>query len=125
MPFHSTLPAIDVPQCNLLSFLFPDGEVEDRRPLWIDAEDTTRAITASQALHLIKRFACGLDRLGVAQQAPVIVVAPNSIYTPVVYLATIGSKRIFTAANPAYTLSELVHQMKTVRPAVVLADPSV
>ena len=125
MPFQSTLPPIDFPQCNLLSFLFPHGKAEDDRPLWIDAEDTARCLTASQTLHLIKRFACGLDKLGIHEQAPVMVIAPNSILTPVVYLATIGSKRIFTAANPTYTVPELVHQMKTVRAAVVLADPSV
>lgn len=66
--------------------LFPDGKA--------DAEDTTQFLTASQALHLIKHFACGLDRLGIHEQAP------NSILTPVIYLATIGFKCIFTAANP-------------------------
>lgn len=99
MPFRSTLPEVDIPQCNLLSFLFPEGKNEDHIPLWIDAEDPTRSLSASQALHLIKRFALGLDKLGIPEQAPVMVVAQNQIHTPVVYLGAIGSKRIFTAAN--------------------------
>ncbi|KAI5369623.1 Putative AMP-dependent synthetase/ligase, AMP-binding, AMP-binding enzyme domain, ANL [Septoria linicola] len=125
MPIRSTLPDVDIPQCNLLSFLFPTGKAEEDKLLWIDAANPDNSLTASQALHLIKRFACGLDKLHIPKHAPVMVVAPNSIYTPVVYLAVIGSGRVFTAANPDYTVSELVHQMKTAHAAVVLADPSV
>ncbi|KAM3418520.1 hypothetical protein BST61_g4498 [Cercospora zeina] len=125
MPIRPTFPDLDIPQCNLLSFLFPGERGGEHQQLWIDAADPTRSLTAAQALHLIKRFACGLGNLGIAKQTPIMVVAPNCIYTPVVYLATIGSGRIFTAANPSYTIPELVHQMKTVRAGLVLADPSV
>ncbi|PIB01503.1 4-coumarate--CoA ligase-like 7 [Cercospora beticola] len=125
MPIRSTFPDLDIPQCNLLSFLFPDGKAEEDKQLWIDAAHPERALSASQALRLIKRFARGLDKLDIAKQTPIMVVAPNSIYTPVLYLATIGSGRIFTAANPTYTVEELVHQMKTVPAGLVLADSSV
>ncbi|KAF2214955.1 hypothetical protein CERZMDRAFT_66196 [Cercospora zeae-maydis SCOH1-5] len=124
MPIQSTFPDLEIHQCNLLSFLFPDGKAEDDKQLWINAAHPTRSLTASRALHLIKRFACGLDKLDIAKQTPIMVVAPNCIYTPVVYLATIGSGRIFTAANPSYTMLELVHQMKTVQAGLVLADSS-
>lgn len=120
MPINSQFPRIDIPKCNILSFLFPGGKAGNGQ-LWLNADDPTKAISAGDTLSLIKRFATGLDGLSVPSQAAIMVVSPNQIYVPVIYLAATGSGRIFTAANPAYTVQELAHQMKTMRPAVILA----
>lgn len=66
----------------------------------------------------------GLDRLGVAQQAAVLVLTPNHIYVPLVYLSVAGSKRCFTGANPSYTVNEVAYQMTATDPALVLVHPS-
>lgn len=125
MPFQSTFADLDIPECNLLSYLFPNGRAEDDKQLWISADNPTKSLSAAQALLAIKRFAAGLDLLEIPKQSTIMVVAPNNIFLPVVYMAAIGSCRIFTAANPTYTMSELVHQMKTIRAAVILADSGV
>ena len=69
---------------------------------------------------MIKRFAVGLDRLGLAEQDTVMVLTPNHIFVPLVYLAAAGSKRCFTGANPAYTTHEVADQMKAMEAAIVL-----
>lgn len=75
-------------------------------------------------LSWIKRFAVGLDKLGVKEQQAVMVFTPNTLYVPAIYLASAGSKRYFTGANPIYTVSEVAHQMKAIEAAVVLIHPS-
>jgi hypothetical protein len=35
----------------------------------------------------------------------VMIFTPNHIFVPVAYLGIVGSKRIFSGANPAYTVS--------------------
>lgn len=125
MPFKSKLPDIDLFSGNILSYLFPPGTShKDEKPLWIDAKDPDKSISASQTRTLIGRLALGLDRLQIPKNTAVMVVAPNNIYVPLVYLTAAGSGRFFTAANPAYTVGELVHQMKTIRAEIVLADSS-
>lgn len=55
----------------------------------------------------------------------ILMVSLNHIYMLIFYLAAAGSERTFTAANPSYTIGELVHQMKSVGSALVLVHPSV
>ncbi|KAK4944500.1 hypothetical protein LTR10_016174 [Elasticomyces elasticus] len=124
MPYTSPWAPLEIPRCNILSYLFPSSLAPSEKPLWIDAVDTSNSISPAQMLFWIKRFAVGLDRLGVPQQEVVLVFSPNHIFVPLVYLATAGSKRYFTGANPAYTIMEVAHQMQAVEPAVVLVHPS-
>ncbi|KAJ9604490.1 hypothetical protein H2200_011326 [Cladophialophora chaetospira] len=124
MPYSSPYASLDIPKCNILSYLFPPGKTPSNKPLWIDAADTSHSLSAAQMLSWVKRFAVGLDRLGVKQQEAVMVFTPNHLYVPMAYLAAAGSKRFFTGANPIYTANEVSHQMKAIEAAVVLIHPS-
>ena len=53
-----------------------------------------------------------------------MVFSPNHLYVPMVYLAAAGSQRLFTGANPLYTVNEVAHQMKVIEAALVLIHPS-
>ncbi|EXJ84529.1 hypothetical protein A1O3_05198 [Capronia epimyces CBS 606.96] len=124
MPYSSPFPPLDIPKCNILSYLFPPDKAVSDQPLWLDAADTSHSLSPAQTLSWVKRFALGLDKLGVAQQQAVMVLTPNHLYVPMVYLAAAGSKRYFTGANPIYTVAEVAHQMKVIEAAVVLIHPS-
>ncbi|EHY52598.1 Phenylacetyl-CoA ligase epaB [Exophiala dermatitidis] len=123
MPYSSPLPRIDIPKCNILSYLFPPDKPVPPRPQWIDAADSSHSLSAAQMLSWVKRFAMGLDRLGVREQETIMVFSPNHLYVPMAYLAAAGSKRVFTGANPIYTAAEVAHQMKAISAAVVLVHP--
>ncbi|OAP57448.1 hypothetical protein AYL99_08186 [Fonsecaea erecta] len=124
MPYTSPYPPLDIPKCNILSYVFPPEKTPSDKPLWMDAENPSHSLSPAQMLLWVKRFAVGLDRLGVKQQQAVMVFTPNHIYVPMVYLAAAGSKRFFTGANPIYTVQEVAHQMKAIEAAVVLIHPS-
>lgn len=47
----------------------------------------------------------GLDRMGSKTGDVVMVFTPNHIFVPVAYHGIVGSKRIFSGSNPAYTVS--------------------
>ena len=49
-------------------------------------------------------MAIGLDRLGVKKGDVLMMVSPNHIFVPIAYLGTVGSGRIFSGANPLYTV---------------------
>src|ERR1700712_2871841 len=124
MPFSSLWAPLDIPKCNILTYLFPPSTAPSNEPVWIDAANTSNAISPLQMLSWIKRFAVGLDRIGVAQQQAVMVFTPNHLFVPMVYLAAAGSKRYFTGANPGYTVNEVAYQMKAIESAVVLVHHS-
>lgn len=105
MPFSSPFPTLDIPKCNLLEYLFPKGKPLAETPIWIDAKETNHYLTSKALLQWSKRLALGLDRLGVKEGEVVMIFTPNHIFVPVAYLGIVGSKRIFSGANPAYTIS--------------------
>jgi len=104
MPFQSEW-TIDIPQTDVLSYLFPSDSSPSDQPIWIDSEDIKNSLSPKQTLQWVKRLAMGLDRLGVRPGEPVMIFTPNHIFVPVAYLGIVGSGRIFSAVNPAYTVS--------------------
>ena len=124
MPYSSPHQPLDIPKQNILSYLFPPDKPLSNKPLWIDARDPSVNLSQAQMLSWIKRFALGLDKLGMEEQQAVMVFTPNTLFVPAVYLASAGSKRYFTGANPIYTVGEVAHQMKAIEAAIVLIHPS-
>ncbi|KAH4035445.1 hypothetical protein HBI80_039180 [Parastagonospora nodorum] len=124
MPFSSPFPALDMPKCNLLDYLFPRGSTASDTPLWIDSADINHHLTPRTLLQWTKRLALGLDRIGSKPGEVVMILTPNHIFVPVAYLGIVGSKRIFSGANPAYTVSEMIHQVTNTEAQFILAHPS-
>lgn len=124
MPYTSPWAPLKIPKCNILSYLFPPGASPPETPIWIDATDASKSLSPAQMLSWIKRFAVGLDRLGIGQQEAIMVFTPNHIFVPMAYLAVAGSQRFFTGANPVYTVNEVAHQMEAISAAVVLIHPT-
>ena len=124
MPFKSTFPDIDIPKCNILTYLFDDGKPLSTKPLWMNAANPADSLSPTQALAWVKRLAVGMDKLGIPEDRAIMVFTPNHLFVPVVYLAAAGSKRYFTGANPIYTANEVAHQMKTIDAALVLVHPT-
>ncbi|KAJ0130923.1 Uncharacterized protein HZ326_25983 [Fusarium oxysporum f. sp. albedinis] len=123
MPYDSPSAPLSIPRCNLLSYLFPRDRPVLEKPQWIDSTMPTLSLTRVQILTWIKRFAVGLEILGVREGQAVMLFTPNHIFVPLAYLGAAGSKRIFTGVNPTYTVQEVAYQMEAVEPALVLVHP--
>jgi 4-coumarate--CoA ligase len=105
MPFTSPYPPLDIPKTDLLTYLFPPGKQPSDSPIWIDSASPEYSLSPRQALSWIKRLAIGLNRLGIKEQEVVMILSPNNIFIPIAYLGIVGSRRIFSAGNPIYTVS--------------------
>lgn len=103
MPYSSPYPTLDIPQENILSYLFERGPVSDQ-PLWLDSRDTSRSLSPKQLLQWARRLGHGLERLGLQKGDVVMICTPNQIFVPVAYLGIVGAGYIFSGANPAYTV---------------------
>ncbi|KAF2852470.1 acetyl-CoA synthetase-like protein [Plenodomus tracheiphilus IPT5] len=125
MPYPSPFPAVQIPKTNLVDFLFPKGSEPPDVPIWIDSQDPTQYLSSRSLLQWTKRLALALDRIGSKPGEVVMILTPNHIFVPVAYLGIVGSKRIFSGANPTYTVSELVHQVSNTEAQFIFAHPSI
>lgn len=104
MPFKSLHPDVDIPETDLLTYLFPPHETPSRDPLWLDSTDPSISLSPAQLFLWVKRLALGLERMGVKKGEVVMIYTPNHVFVPVAYLAIVSAGYAFSAANPAYTL---------------------
>ncbi|KAK6365134.1 hypothetical protein LTS17_011612 [Exophiala oligosperma] len=124
MIYKSPYDDIDIPKCNILSYLFPKEKAPSSTPLWVDAKFPSNKLSPADMLLWVKRFALGLDNLGIRKNAAIMVFTPNHLFVPVIYLGAAGSKRYYSGANPAYNADELAYQMTIVKAAMILVHPS-
>lgn len=104
MVYKSLYPDVDIPQTNILTYLFPPGQEPLDQDIWIDSKDPSRRLSPRQALQWVKRLAFGLERLGLQKGDVAMIFTPNHIFVPVAYLGIVGAGLIFSGANPSYTV---------------------
>lgn len=75
-------------------------------------------------LSWVKRVIIGLDKLGLQKGDVCMIHTPNHVLVPAAYLGIVGGARCFSAANPIYTVEEIVHQMKLTEVKCLLTHPS-
>lgn len=114
---------LDIPATDVLSYVFPEYSTPSDKPIWIDADDTSNALSLKQALYWIKRLGAGLDRIGIQRGEAVMMVTRNHIFIPVLYLGVAGSGRIFNGCNPAYGDKEAAYQIENTGAKLILVEP--
>ncbi|KAF2841013.1 acetyl-CoA synthetase-like protein [Patellaria atrata CBS 101060] len=124
MVYKSPFPDIDIPGVDILTYLFPTGSKPSDSPIWIDSKNPNTSLSPKQLLQWVKRLAIGLDRLGVQPGEVLMTYTPNHVFVPVAYLGAVGSRRVFTGANPIYTVPEMAHQITNSEARVILVHPS-
>ncbi|KAL7956986.1 acetyl-CoA synthetase-like protein [Trichoderma compactum] len=125
MPSKSVYEHLDIPQTNLLTYLFGNGSTLSREPIWFNAKDPSKNLSPHQLVQWIRRLGLGLQRMGLKRGDVVMMCSPNHIFVPVAYLGLTGSGYIFSGANPVFTVQELSHQLGNTEAKAVLAHPSV
>lgn len=125
MPYKSKYPDLAIPASNILDFIFaPNDPVASSESIWHDSVNPSNSLSKSQGLHRIKKLAIALDNLGIKEQEVVMIFTPNHICVPIAYMGIVGSKRIFSGANPIYTVNEIVYQIENTNAKALLVHPS-
>ncbi|PVH94089.1 4-coumarate-CoA ligase 2 [Periconia macrospinosa] len=114
---------IDIPQTDLLTYLFPPAQAVSDKPLWIDADDTQNSLSPKQLLQWVKRLGSGLQELGLQRQDVVMMYSTNHIFVPVAYLGISGAGCIYSGCNPAYGVEETVFQIQDTECKAILVEP--
>lgn len=115
MVIRSPYPDLQVPEQDLLSYIFGEEAALSEKPLWINAAVPNIHLSQKTGLQWIKRLCVGLDNLGLEKGEVLLVVTPNHVFVPVAYLGTVGSGRIFSGANPVYSADGTNIYLKNVK----------
>lgn len=102
---RSVFPDLPIPQTDVLSYALGDNISKD--PIWIDAEDPSRALSLHDLRSWVRRLAISLKRHQLQHGDVVLVFTPNHIFVPVAYFGVTSYGAVFTGANPAYTVGGL------------------
>ncbi|MFI6284422.1 AMP-binding protein [Streptomyces sp. NPDC051018] len=89
------------------------------RPALVDGR-TGEQLSYRQLAHHVDRFAAALVSRGLRRGDVVAILCPNSIWYPVVFLGAAAAGAVSTTMNPAYTTTEIAHQLRDSRARVLV-----
>ncbi|KAJ9537344.1 hypothetical protein OSB04_030077 [Centaurea solstitialis] len=104
---HPTIPLPSDPHSDVVSTLF--SHKHNGKTALIDAP-TGASISYSELQPMVKSVAAGLHRLGVSKGDVVLILLPNSIYYPIVFLGVVYLGAVVTPMNPFSSFSEIKKQ---------------
>ncbi|KAH9854593.1 acetyl-CoA synthetase-like protein [Lenzites betulinus] len=98
--------------------------LHDRAAPWFIEDETGRELTGDKIRARVWGLANALSlRWNIGNDAVVCAYGPNHVDYPVVIWAAHRLGGIFTGANPAYTVDELVYQIQTSKATVLFVWP--
>ncbi|KNA16605.1 hypothetical protein SOVF_087710 [Spinacia oleracea] len=106
----------------MVSFLFRNSSSYSEKPALIDS-DSGETLNFSQLKSMVAKLSHGLTKLGIQKGHSVLILAPNSIQYPVIFLGVIAIGAIATTVNPIYTVSEIKKQVDDCKPKLVVTVP--
>ncbi|OJJ81419.1 adenylate-forming enzyme AfeA [Aspergillus glaucus CBS 516.65] len=109
---------------DLLTFAFR-GPIayDDQQPLFIDAEDPSRALSAGQFRLLVRTLIAGLQAHHVQRGDCVLVHLGNSILYPALFYSIIGAGGVYMGSNPRSQPAELEHLLELSEPKLIITSP--
>ncbi|KAJ1657445.1 hypothetical protein IWQ61_003154, partial [Dispira simplex] len=128
MIFHSQLPPVEIPDTDLVTFVFDAADKvgywkDTNRPIFIDAE-TGQNTTIGEFKQLVIEVAAGWQHKAGLQRGQVVaIISPNDIHYSTAIFGTLAAGGVVTPTNPAYTTSEMVHQLKDSGAQFAIVDP--
>lgn len=116
---------LPIPQKDLISWIFDEVPYDQDQPIYIDAANPERTISANQARIIIRKLVAGLKQWGVRSGRSDVVClhAFNDIMYPMLALGIIAAGAIFAGTNPSYTSFEIAHHIRTSATKFVITEP--
>ncbi|XP_027347568.1 4-coumarate--CoA ligase-like 7 [Abrus precatorius] len=110
------------PNLSLVSFLFARVSSFAAKTALVDSH-SSQTLSFSQLKTQVARLAHGFLRLGINKNDVVLLLLPNTIHSPICFLAAAAIGAVVSTANPIYTVEELSKQVKDSKPKLVITVP--
>ncbi|KAF7720249.1 Uncharacterized protein PECH_003364 [Penicillium ucsense] len=108
-------------KADLLTFAFSSPRAYNpNQPIFIDAEDPSRSLTATQFQYLVRTLIAGLKAHQVQRGDCVLLHLGNSILYPALFFSVIGAGGVYMGSNPRSQQQELDHIVGLAQPKLIL-----
>ncbi|WCJ29043.1 4-coumarate--CoA ligase-like 4 [Euphorbia peplus] len=115
---HPSIPLPPDPFLDVVSFIFSHNHNGISA---LTDSSSGFSISHSQLFPLVKSMASGLHRIGIKQGDVVLILLPNSIYFPILFLGVLYLGAIVTTMNPLSSGSEIRKQIVDCNPCIVFS----
>ncbi|KAI5856369.1 4-coumarate-CoA ligase-like protein [Tricharina praecox] len=116
---------IDVPNTDLLSWMFDKPIYDLEKIIFVSANDTSRTLTGVKCREIIRKIAKGLKDAGLKRGDTLLLHSFNDINYPLIVLGTIAAGGVWTGSNPSYTTSELAHHIRASSARFIVVEPEI
>ncbi|EPE33543.1 Acetyl-CoA synthetase-like protein [Glarea lozoyensis ATCC 20868] len=113
----------EIPNVDLLTWIFGGPEYDQDKDIYIDALDSTRRTTNRQARSTVRKLIYGFKLLGIKPGDSVLVHSFSDIMYPILYLGIIGAGASFVGSNPGNTPIELAHIFSQASIQCIITSP--
>ncbi|ETN44249.1 uncharacterized protein HMPREF1541_10800 [Cyphellophora europaea CBS 101466] len=111
------------PTADILSYAFAClGQYDEDKPIFVDALNASNTFSAREARATVRKLIAGLKAHGLQEGDCVWLHAFNTIWYPLIWLAVIGAGGIIFGTNPSAPRSELLHNLGTTRPKLLVTE---
>ncbi|KAF2636241.1 4-coumarate-CoA ligase-like protein [Massarina eburnea CBS 473.64] len=114
---------IEIPNKDLLSWMFDEQKFDPHKPIYIDTADPDRTICSHQARSIIRKLCTGFRAAGLKEGDCVCVISFNDIYYSMAFLGILSFGGIFAGSNPSHTPYELTHAFKISEAEALIVEP--
>ncbi|XP_062005444.1 4-coumarate--CoA ligase-like 6 [Rosa rugosa] len=122
--YHSTYPCVNLPSdpfLDVVSFIFSHSHNGVSSAL-VDASSGC-SVSYSELYSFVRSMASGLRKMGISQGDVVLVLLPNCIYYPAVFLGVLYAGAVATTMNPLSTVVEIKKQIADCNACLAFTGP--
>ncbi|XP_077234277.1 AMP-dependent synthetase and ligase family protein [Tasmannia lanceolata] len=117
---HMSIELPSDPFLDVVSFIF--SHTHQGVSAFVDSSSGS-SITYTELQDLVKSVASGLHEFGISQGQVVLILLPNNIYFPIIYLAALSIGAIVTALNPLSSFAEINKQLTDLNVGIAFTLP--
>ncbi|GAD97518.1 hypothetical protein AN0054.2 [Paecilomyces variotii No. 5] len=109
---------------DLLTFaLNPATPFDENKPLYVDAENPARALSASRFRALVRTLIAGLRAHGLQNGDCVLVHMGNHVIYSALFFGIVGAGGVHMGVNPSSQAHELDHFLNLAEPKFIITTP--
>ncbi|TIA77241.1 hypothetical protein E3P94_04168 [Wallemia ichthyophaga] len=114
---------IEIPKTSIFDFILPEHQQSNEKTVFIDSTNDN-SLTISQLRKYSLQLAYGLRKhQNVGKGDRVLILTPNSLVYPILFMGTQAAGACVSLANPSYNYLELSHQIKDSEVSFIFAHP--
>ncbi|KAF2791803.1 4-coumarate-CoA ligase-like protein [Melanomma pulvis-pyrius CBS 109.77] len=114
---------IDIPNKDILSWMFDEQTYDLDKPIYIDAAEPSRTICSRQARSTVRKLCAGFKAVGLEKGDCVCMLSFNDIYYPMAFLGILAFGGVFAGSNPSHTPYELAHAFEIAQVRAIIVEP--